>query len=75
MRVAVKPTSTISIDQETIDMRKLKNAHLPSITRRDPTICARFVPVAEAMAALAVADGLLLYWGYERWCGVGGLGK
>jgi len=74
MRVCVKPTSTISIDQETIDMARLANAHLPSITRRDPTICARFVPVAEAMAALCVADGLLLYWGYERWCGAGGLG-
>jgi chorismate synthase len=66
MRIAVKPTATISIPQETVDMKTMKNARLGAITRRDPTICARIVPVAEAMAAATILDHLMMWRGYKN---------
>ena len=38
VRLAVKPTSTIDIQQQTIDKYTLENKTLAAITRRDPTI-------------------------------------
>jgi len=65
VRVAVKPTSTVSIPQPTVDMATMENTILSPITRRDPTICGRAVPVVEAMVRLAILDLLLLHRGYE----------
>jgi chorismate synthase len=65
VRCAVKPTSTVSIPQPTVDMAKRENTVLSPITRRDPTICGRAVPVVEAMVRLAILDLLLLHRGYE----------
>jgi len=58
-RVAVKPTPSIAIPQETVD---LKNNIPTSITvsgRHDPCIVPRAVPVVEAAAALAIYDMIL----------------
>jgi chorismate synthase len=57
-RLAVKPTPSISKTQQTIDMDK----RVRSISvrgRHDPCICPRIVPVAEAMAAIVIADAWL----------------
>ena len=70
MRIAVKPTPTISKDQDSIDMMTMQEARLSAITRRDISILPRIYPVAEAMAAIAVTDALFLARG---WCGVAGL--
>jgi chorismate synthase len=51
-RVCIKPTSTVSIEQDTINVKERKNVVLSPITRRDPTICGRAVPVVEAMVAI-----------------------
>jgi len=64
-RIAVKATSTISIDQPTVNMATMENTTLSAITRRDPTICGRVVPVAEAMAAIIVVDHLMMWRGYD----------
>jgi len=64
-RVAVKPTSTISIPQKTVNMIKMEETILSPITRRDPTICGRIVPVIEAMVRLAILDLLMLNRGYQ----------
>ncbi len=64
-RVCVKATSTLSIDQETIDVKEHKNTILSAITRRDPTICGRAVPVVEAMVAMCIVDHLMMARGYE----------
>lgn len=64
-RVCVKPTSTISIAQQTINVKDHRNETLSPITRRDPTICGRVVPVVEAMVAICVADHLMMARGYE----------
>jgi len=64
-RVCVKATSTISIAQETINVKEHKNVILSPITRRDPTICGRAVPVIEAMVAICIVDHLMMARGYE----------
>lgn len=65
LRVAVKPTATISIDQDTVNMAEMKNDKLSAITRRDPTITARLVAVAEAMTRITVLDHLMMWRGYD----------
>jgi chorismate synthase len=62
-RIAVKPTSTISIDQQTINIVKKTNETLSAETRRDPTIVPRVVPVAEAMTAMVLVDHLMMWNG------------
>lgn len=64
-RIAVKPTSTISIDQMTINVIKKQNEKLAAETRRDPTIVPRVVPVAEAMTAMVLVDFLMMWNGYK----------
>ena len=63
-RIAVKPTSTISIDQPTINVVKRRNDTLTAETRHDPTIVPRVVPVAEAMTAIVLVDHLMMWNGY-----------
>jgi chorismate synthase len=64
-RLAIKPTPTIAIDQDTIDKVSLENATLSAVTRRDPTIVARVWPVAEAFLALIVLDHYVMHLGYQ----------
>jgi len=44
----------------------MKEVELAAITRRDPTICARVVVVAEAMAAVTILDHLMMWRGYKN---------
>jgi chorismate synthase len=65
LRIAVKPTSTISMDQMTVNVIRKCNETLAAETRRDPTIVPRVVPVAEAMTALVLVDFLMMWNGYR----------
>ena len=56
-RIAVKPTPSISLPQETIDVGG-NNSEIRIEGMHDPCICPRIVPVAEAMVALVLADAL-----------------
>ena len=56
-RVAVKPTSSINVEQNTTDIHG-KPVKVRVEGRHDPCICPRIVPVIEAMAALVLADHL-----------------
>jgi len=67
-RIAVKPASTISIDQPTINVIKKRNETLAAETRRDPSIVPRVVPVAEAMTAMVLVDFLMMWNGYCSLC-------
>ena len=58
VRMAVKPTSSISKPQQTID-RDGRAAEIVTRGRHDPCIAPRIVPVAEAMCALVVYDAWL----------------
>ncbi|UZE92832.1 MAG: chorismate synthase [Methanosarcinales archaeon] len=58
-RIAVKPTSSISKVQKTVDLSKRVNTEIQIKGRHDPCICPRIVPVAEAMVALVLANHML----------------
>jgi len=58
VRIAVKPTPSISIEQKTVTVEG-QSAMISVKGRHDPCIAPRIVPVAEAMLALVLADGLL----------------
>lgn len=59
IRIAVKPTSSISKAQETVT-KDGKNTKIQITGRHDPCIVPRIIPVAESMAAIVIADHLLL---------------
>lgn len=65
IRVAVKPTPTISIPQATVDVDKEADVTLEPITRRDPSLCPRMYPVCEAMIRCCILDALYMAKGYD----------
>jgi chorismate synthase len=54
-RVAVKPTSSITLPLNTVDVEG-RPAKIKTHGRHDPCICPRIVPVVEAMAAIVIED-------------------
>jgi chorismate synthase len=60
VRVALKPTSSILTDVETID-REGKAAEIRTKGRHDPCVGIRAAPVVEAMMALVLADQKLMH--------------
>ena len=56
VRVAVKPTSSISKAQKTVNIKKMKQETLLIEGRHDPCIVPRVVPVVEAMLAISLCD-------------------
>ena len=58
LRLAIKPTPSISITQRTIDLEG-RDTEITIKGRHDPCLCPRIAPVAEAMAALVLADAWL----------------
>mgnify|MGYP001235350015 FL=1 len=56
IRAAVKPTSSISKKQKTIDLENMKDATISIKGRHDPCIAPRVLPVCEAMVAITLAD-------------------
>ncbi len=59
--VAFKPTPSIYISQETVNLETLGNTQIEIKGRHDPCIVPRAVPVVEAGCAIALLD--LLDWG------------
>ena len=58
-RVAVKPTPSIAMEQNSVDIEKNQETTLKIVGRHDPCIVPRAVPCIEAAAAIAVYDALL----------------
>ncbi len=56
LRVAVKPTPSISLEQETVDLERNEPAALSTRGRHDVCIVPRAVPVVEAMMAITLCD-------------------
>ncbi|MBN1524021.1 MAG: chorismate synthase [Spirochaetales bacterium] len=54
-RVAIKPTSSITSSQKTVDTDGNEKT-IETHGRHDPCICPRIVPVIEAMAAIVIED-------------------
>ena len=66
LRAAVKPTSSLPIEQATVTSRG-EPTTISTKGRHDPCLLPRFVPMGEAMVALVLADHWL------RWKGGGAL--
>jgi len=62
LRVAVKPTSSLPRPQKTVDQER-RPADIITKGRHDPCLLPRFVPMAEAMMALVLADHYLRFRG------------
>src|SRR5659263_512419 len=58
-RISVKPTPSISKEQDTVDLGDMKDTRIKITGRHDPTIPPRIVPVAEAMVALVLVDMMM----------------
>lgn len=58
IRCAVKPTSSIGKPQSTVDTQN-RETNILVEGRHDPCLLPRFVPVAEAMVAIVLADHIL----------------
>lgn len=58
-RVGIKPTPSISKEQDSISLSRKENTKLIIKGRHDPCIVPRAIPVIEAAAAIAVLDSLL----------------
>lgn len=56
--VGIKPTASISLPQDTVDVKNKTNTILKIGGRHDPCIVPRAVVVVEAMAALGILDML-----------------
>lgn len=64
-RCAVKPTPTVSVPQDTVNVKEMKNVVLSPITRRDPSLLPRIYPVIEAMTRCTLLDAIYqaeAYW-------------
>ncbi|KAK9817667.1 hypothetical protein WJX72_000387 [[Myrmecia] bisecta] len=61
IRLAFKPTSTISTNQKTVS-RAGEDVELRARGRHDPCVVPRAVPMVEAMVALVLADQLLQHF-------------
>ncbi len=68
VRLAVKPTPTISVTQDSVNMPKMQIEKLEPITRRDPTLLGRIYSVVEAMTAITLVDALMMARGYDNVC-------
>jgi len=59
VRVAVKPTSSISKEQKTVDLSKMEETTIQVQGRHDPCIVPKAVPVVEASVAIVLVDQLI----------------
>lgn len=66
IRMAVKPTPSICLDQLTVDQSDTSRT-IRVGGRHDPCIAVRIVPVAESMVALVLIDALLEQEKYASW--------
>ena len=64
-RSVVKPTSSISRKQKTVNFIEKENTEIEITGRHDASIIPRACVVAEAMAAIVVADALMMRFGTD----------
>lgn len=66
-RLAIKPTPSIALPQQSVNLGDMNPQELAIRGRHDPCIAPRAVPVAEAVCALALLDALLSFPAEEPW--------
>jgi chorismate synthase len=58
-RIAVKPTPSISLPQNTVDLENMNPTKIEIKGRHDPCICPRITAVSESAMAIVIADHML----------------
>lgn len=58
-RTAIKPTPSIFLEQQTINIKEMKNVNMQIEGRHDPCIVPRALPVIEGATALVILDMIL----------------
>ncbi|MGC8932737.1 MAG: chorismate synthase [Candidatus Methanodesulfokora sp.] len=66
IRVAFRPTPSISIPQRSVDLREMKPVILRAMGRFDACIVPRAIPALEAVVSIVLADHLLR-WASWMW--------
>ena len=64
-RCTVKPTPTISLPQQTVNVKTRENAELAAAGRHDPFIAHRARVVADSLTALVLCDMLAIKYGTD----------
>src|SRR3990170_5745362 len=59
VRIAVKPTPSISKEQQTVALSTMENATLRVVGRHDPSVVPKAVPAAESAMAITLADHMI----------------
>ncbi len=59
IRVAIKPTPSISKDQKTVNLSTMKNDAISVKGRHDPCVVPKAVPAIEAVVAITLVDHLI----------------
>jgi chorismate synthase len=59
VRVAVKPTSSISKEQQTVNLQKMQDAKIQVKGRHDPCVVPKAVPVVESSVAIILVDHMI----------------
>lgn len=65
-QTVIKPTSSIGLPQETIDLKTHENILHTIVGRHDPCIVHRVRTVVESIAAIVIMDALITRYG-QRW--------
>lgn len=58
VRVALRPTPSITRTQDTVDLETMTNASISSVGRFDPCLAPRTIPAAEAVLAFCILDAM-----------------
>ncbi len=66
VRMAMRPTASIAMEQRTVDLRTMEDATLRTHGRHDPCLAPRAIPVMEAALAISVLDALLEASAYHQ---------
>ena len=59
LKVAFKPTPSISVPQRSVNIKDSKEVIMKTEGRHDPCVVIRAVPVVEAVVAIGLLDLLL----------------
>jgi chorismate synthase len=59
LSIAFKPTPSIGLDQNTVNMKTMKETSLKILGRHDPCVVPKAVPVVESAVAIVLVDHLI----------------
>ena len=67
LKTVIKPTPSITQEQDTVNMQTLENTKLNIVGRHDPAIIHRARVVQDSLIALALVDMLTVVYGTNWW--------